>query len=130
MVNRVSPELDVRELVKIFPNTDACQLVIGTVNGMKTTIKPSIERLINQAVAIETESAQDAGALGFVARATIQATLPHRKVDGNEFIRRNGNYTLRLLAPSDIGLPYGAVPRLLLAWVTTEAVKTRSRELD
>lgn len=129
-MNRVSPELDVRELVKIFQNIDACQLVIGTVNGMKTTIKPSIERLINQAVAIETESAQDAGALGFVARATIQATLPHRKVDGNEFIRRNGNYTLRLLAPSDIGLPYGAVPRLLLAWVTTEAVKTRSRELE
>ena len=39
---------------------------MGTVVGMKTTIKPSIERLINQAVAIETESAQDAGALGLI----------------------------------------------------------------
>lgn len=103
---------------------------MGTVDGMKTTIKPSIERLINQAVAIENESAQDAGALGFTARAMIQATLPHSKVAGNEFERRNGNYTLTLLAPSKVGLPYGTIPRLLLAWLTTEAVKTRSRELE
>ncbi len=103
---------------------------MGTVNCMKTTTKPSIERLINQAVAIETESAQDAGALGFVSRAMIQATLPHKKVAGNEFERRNGNYTLTLLAPSKVGLPYGTIPRLLLAWLTTEAVKTRSRELE
>lgn len=103
---------------------------MGTVVGMKTTIKPSIERLINQAVAIETESAQDAGALGFMARAMILATLPHSKVEGNEFTRVNGNYSLSIMAPSSIGLPYGTIPRLLLAWVTTEAVKTRSRELE
>lgn len=94
---------------------------------MKT---PSTDSLIAQALAIEDEQAREAGALGFVARVTVQATLPHRKVAGNEFIRKNGNFTLRLLAPSDIGLPYGSVPRLLLAWVTTEAVRTKSRELE
>ena len=60
----------------------------------------------------------------------MQATLPHRAVAGNEFERRNGNFTLTLQAPSKIGLPYGSIPRLLLAWVTTEAVKTKSRELE
>ncbi len=85
--------------------------------------------LIAQALAIEDEQARDAGALGFMARAMVQATLPHRKVEGTEFERRNGNYTLSLLAPSKIGLPYGSIPRLLLAWLTTEAVKTKSREL-
>lgn len=97
---------------------------------MKTTTKPSIERLINQAVAIETESAQDAGALGFMARAMVQATLPHKKVAGTYFERKNGNFTLSMQAHPKIGLPYGAIPRLLLAWVTTEAVKTKSRELE
>jgi hypothetical protein len=97
---------------------------------MKSSITPSVEQIINQALAIEVESAQDAGALGFMARAMVQATLPHKKVVGNEFERRNGNYTLTLLAPSKIGLPYGTVPRLLLAWLTTEAVKTQSRELE
>jgi hypothetical protein len=96
----------------------------------KDAMSPSVERLINDALAIESESALEAGALGFMARAMVQATLPHKKVAGNEFERRNGNFTLSLLAPSKIGLPYGTVPRLLLAWVTTEAVKTKARELE
>jgi hypothetical protein len=65
-----------------------------------------------------------------MARAMVQATLPHRAVSGNEFERRNGKFTLTLQAPSKIGLPYGSIPRLLLAWVTTEAVKTKNRELE
>jgi hypothetical protein len=90
----------------------------------------TVDSLINQALAIEDEQAREAGALGFMARAMVQATLPHRKVDGNEFTRVNGSFTLSLMAPAKIGLPYGTVPRLLLAWVTTEAVKTQSRELE
>ena len=90
----------------------------------------TVDSLISQALAIEDEDAREAGALGFMARAMVQATLPHRKVEGNEFERRNGNFTLTLQAPSKIGLPYGSVPRLLLAWVTTEAVQTKSRELE
>ena len=93
------------------------------------TTAPSVERLINDALAIEAGAALEAGALGFLARAMVQATLPHRKVAGNEFERKNGAYTLHLLAPAKVGLPYGTVPRLLLAWLTTEAVRTQSREL-
>jgi len=89
----------------------------------------AIEKLIADTLAIEAEEAQEAGALGFMARALVQATLPHKKVKGPEFTRRNGAYTLTLLAPSHIGLPYGTVPRLLLAWMTTEAVQKQTREL-
>lgn len=96
----------------------------------QTEITPAVERLITEALAIEAETAQEAGALGFMARAMVQATLPHRKVPGNEFERRNGAFTLSLMAPARVGLPYGTVPRLLLAWMTTEAVKTQSRELE
>jgi len=90
----------------------------------------TIDSLVNQALAIENEQAQEAGALGFMARAMIQATLPHRKVDGTYFERKNGNFTLTLLASPKIGLPFGTIPRLLLTWVTTEAVKTKNRELE
>ena len=58
---------------------------------------PTIDALINKALAIEDEQAQEVEALGFMARAMVQATLPHKKVVGNEFERRNGNYTLTLL---------------------------------
>lgn len=89
----------------------------------------TVNALINQAIAIEDESAQEAGSLGFMARAMVQATLPHRKVEGSYFERKNGAYTLTLLAPPNPGLPYGTLPRLLLAWLTTEAVKTQQRDL-
>jgi len=92
--------------------------------------RTSLERLVNDALAIEAEAAKEAGALGFMARALVQATMPHRKTAANEFVRRNGAYALTMLAPSAVGLPYGSVPRLLMAWLTTEAVRTKSRELE
>lgn len=96
----------------------------------KNLTPQTVDSLIGAALAIEDEAAQDAGALGFMARAMVQATLPHRKVEGNEFTRTNGHYSLSIMAPSKIGLPYGSVPRLLLSWLTTEAVRTKSRELE
>jgi Plasmid encoded RepA protein len=98
---------------------------------MASNLNPNnLDLLINRALAIEDELALDADALGFMARAMVQATLPHSKVAGNEFTRKNGNYSLTILSPSTIGLPYGSIPRLLLAWVTTEAVQTKSKELE
>ena len=77
----------------------------------------------------EDEDAEREGAVGYMGRALVQCTLPHRKVEGNEFVRENGNYTLSLMAPAHIGLPYGVIPRLILCWMTTEAVKKGSRKL-
>lgn len=99
------------------------------MNHEKSSNNANIERLVNDALAIEAESAKDAGTLGFMARAMTLATLPHRAVEGSVFQRKNGQYTLTLMAPPDVGLPYGTVPRLLLAWLTTEAVRTQSKEL-
>ena len=85
----------------------------------------NINKLITEALAIEAEQAREAGALGFMARALTQATMPHRNIEGNEFSRTNGAFTLSMLSPSHIGLPYGSMPRLLVAWLTTEAVRTK-----
>lgn len=100
-----------------------------TPGDSRILITKAQEALLAQAVAIEEQAARNAGTLGFMARAMVQATMPHKEVAGNEFRRKNGNYSLTMLAPSEVGLPYGSIPRLLLAWVTTEAVQTRSKEL-
>lgn len=92
-------------------------------------ISDNIQKLISQALAIELEEAKTAGKIGFMARALVQATMPHSKINGNEFQRTNGAFKLTILAPSDIGLPYGSIPRLLMAWISTEAVKTKQRDL-
>jgi hypothetical protein len=91
--------------------------------------KANQDKFIAEAVAMEARSAQEAGALGFMARVLVQATLPHSAKTGNEFSRTNGNLHVSILAPSEVGLPYGSYPRLLLAWLTTEAVRTRSSTL-
>ena len=68
--------------------------------------------------------------LGFMARLLALCSLP-RSNPGNrkEYVRRNGPYTLVMSAGGLNKLPFGNLPRLLLAWVCTEAVQTRSRVL-
>ncbi len=88
-----------------------------------------INDFISTAFAIEAQEAKEAGALGYMARSLVQATLPHKQAKGNEFSRTNGAFTLSLMAPSRIGLPYGSIPRILISWIATEAVRTQSREL-
>lgn len=89
----------------------------------------NLNAFISEALAIEAREAKEAGALGFMARALVQSTLPHSRVRGNEFKRRNGAFKLVILADSEVGLPYGVIPRLLMAWLTTEVVRTRQREI-
>jgi hypothetical protein len=92
--------------------------------------RKNIDKLITEALAIEAEEAQRAGAVGFMARALTQATMPHKATPGNEYTRRNGLFTLSMVSRSHIGLPYGSYPRLLLSWLTTEAVRTKFQVLE
>ena len=68
--------------------------------------------------------------LGFMARLLTLCSLP-RTNPGNRlrYVRRNGPYKLGMIAGIDNKLPFGNIPRLLLAWVCTEAVRTQSRHL-
>jgi hypothetical protein len=86
----------------------------------------NIRKLINQALAIEEEEAKKAGVLGYMARVLVQATMPHSNPNTLVFERTNGNLSLAISAHPKIGLPYGTYPRLLLSWLVTEAVRTKS----
>ena len=68
--------------------------------------------------------------LGFMARLMALCSLP-RTNPGNRLLykRANGPYRLYMQAGPETKLPFGILPRLLLAWVCTEAVRTQSREL-
>ncbi len=89
----------------------------------------NISKLITEALAIEAEDAREAGAVGYMARILVQATMPHSKCKKHVFKRRNGAFSLTMIADPDVGLPYGSKPRLLTSWVTTEAVRTKERTL-
>ena len=68
---------------------------------------------------------------GFMMRLLALCTLP-RTNPGNRdrYVRRNGPFALVMIAGGEVPkLPFGTLPRLLLAWVCTEAVRTQSRTL-
>jgi hypothetical protein len=73
----------------------------------------------------------------FIARQIVQVTLPHADPgDVPVWKRSNGHLTLSIRPGWDHqnnrnrGYPYGTLPRLLLFWMTTEAVRTGSRRLE
>ncbi|MFO0433052.1 MAG: replication protein RepA [bacterium] len=110
------------------------------------------QRLAAEALAMEKEDAKSSGNLGFVAKWVVFASLPYRNPVGNPpaWGRRSGDVSL-MIQPGffkrevavagkrgrrtlreevvSIGYPYGSYPRLLLAWMATEVVRTRQREL-
>lgn len=80
----------------------------------------------------------DSGKVGYFPRPFIQCTLPHRDAGAVvAFARSAGKFRLILQPLIDkkkgkvinYGLPYGTIPRLILAWLSTEVVKTKSREI-
>ena len=79
---------------------------------------------------LESSDALSAGSLGFMPRILVLTTLPHRRPTSHRFTRVNGRHSLWLSASRRVGLPYGTYPRLLLAYLTTGAVQTKSREIQ
>jgi hypothetical protein len=87
---------------------------------------------------VEIVQAPDAVEMAYLARELVHCTLPHRDPgDVPLWTRTNGDLTL-VVARTDIdpktlkpiGYPYGSLPRLLLFWMNTEAVRTGKRRLD
>lgn len=77
---------------------------------------------------VESEPARDE--IVFLCSDFVRHTLPHRACASNTFERRDGEDTITLMAPPNIGLPYGRWARGILIFLTTQAVRTNSREID
>src|SRR4051794_19695752 len=68
--------------------------------------------------------------IGFMARLLTLCSLPRTDPKNRlQYKRQNGPYKLVMIAGGDNKLPFGNLPRLLLAWVSTEVVRTKDRKL-
>ena len=115
----------------LIPIGEALADLGGPVQALRETPPPAQRAFtrfdqVNQLVRA-SEADPD---LGFMGRTMALCSLP-RSNPGNrlQYKRVNGPFTLYMNAVGDNKLPYGNLPRLLLAWVCTEAVRTQSREL-
>ena len=67
---------------------------------------------------------------GFLARTMALCSLPRSNPgDRHQYTRANGPYKLIMSTTGIYKLPFGNLPRLILAWLCTEVVRTRSREI-
>ncbi len=93
----------------------------GGFTNQKCYRSQRLGKLVSSLLSIEAEEAREAGMIAYMARSMVMATLPHSKPKGHVFQRRNGEFTMTMIGNPNFGLPYGSLPRLLLAWTTREA---------
>jgi hypothetical protein len=85
-------------------------------------------------IADEPPSGDD---MAFTHAVLCQVGLPRSKIDGREFLRQSGAAWVNVQAglldegsgPVLQPIPYGAMPRLALAWVSTYAKRHNTREI-
>ena len=119
-----------RERDGLVPIGDAIADLPGPVQALRPA--PPTPRHFTQAdqVNLLLGASEADPEMGFMARLMALCSLP-RTNPGNrhQYKRVNGPYKLIMSTTGDYKLPFGNLPRLLLAWVCTEAVRTQNREL-
>jgi hypothetical protein len=96
-----------------------------------TTISKDQLEEIKEYYELDQGAAIQAGVeLGYTIRMFVNASLPHRDPKTDTFKRINGNETILIKDVAQVGLPYGSIARLILAYLATEAVKTRQPQID
>ena len=91
-------------------------------NSRTFTLADQVNRLVSA-----SEAPPDRGFLG---RTMALCSLP-RSNPGNQlqYKRVNGPFTLGMIAGLNNKLPFGTNPRLIMAWLCTEVVRTGSRQI-
>lgn len=77
----------------------------------------------------------EAGKIGIAHAGFAMAALPHKKTSETVWEREGGSVKLLVESGLDvnrrpIGIPYGSVARLILIYLQTQAVRTRSRKVE
>ena len=115
----------------LVPIAEALAHLPGPVQTLRDD-SPQARRSFTQADQVNQLVAASEADLdrGFLARMMALCSLP-RSNPGNQirYVRQNGPYTLVLTTAGINKLPHGSNPRLILAWVSTEAVRTGSRDI-
>ena len=115
----------------LVPIGEVCSGLGGPVKEIREASPQALHHFTRFDQVNQLVSASEADPdMGFMARLMALCSLP-RTNPGNrlQYKRVNGPYKLIMIAGGDNKLPFGNVPRLLLAWLCTEAVRTQSREL-
>ena len=120
-----------RQHGELVPIGDALSELGGPVKSIRETTPQARHHFTRADQVNQLVSASEADPdRGFLGRTMALCSLP-RSNPGNrlQYKRVNGPFTLYMIAGGGSKLPFGTNPRLILAWVCTEVVRTGSRNL-
>ncbi|MBC3884520.1 replication protein RepA [Undibacterium griseum] len=66
----------------------------------------------------------------FLSRAMLFSSIPHSEVSDSFFVRDNGICLITMQVKNGQMLPFGRLPRLILFWICTQAVRCKNREIS
>ena len=121
-----------RQRGELVPIAKAFSGMDGPVKAIREAAPPARHHFTQADQVNQLVSASEADpALGFMARLMTLCSLPRTNPgDQHQYKRVNGPYRLILSRTGEYKLPFGTLPRLLMAWLSTEAVRTQSREIS
>ena len=103
------------------------------VDAAKASTTDKLDRqCIDTAFAVMTNETQRVGIMhaGFAMTA-----LPHKEISETQWMRQGGGVKLLIESGTNsnmqpVGIPFGSIARMILLYLQTEAVKTRSRDIE
>ena len=125
------------------------QVAVGAEGALEGKLRHQLERLgIQQALSLAgsvldrrcIEAAHivlgdEEAAPGYIHAGFAMTALPHKRTDALDWVRDGPDIRLRIESGKNhdgvvAGIPFGYVARLILLYLQTEAIKTRSREVE
>jgi len=117
---------------------------MGTVHqlirdgGRQSALDFGVER--QEVEAAVAYMADEEGGIGFLYSGWCQTALPHRRLPDTDGWQIEGERTTLIVEPGmrpgtagkpvPVGVPYGSRARLILIFLQSEAIRTRSREVE
>lgn len=107
------------------------------INGRapKESASKRILQIVDLAGDLFERSFDEAQSLGFMSRLLVMVNLPYRNPgkETRNWWKTNGSVSINVTpgyeGQESIGIPYGTYPRLILAYLITQAVRTKSPEI-
>lgn len=122
---------------------------MGTEEALEGSLRARLEQLgIQQALSLASTAldrrcveaihmvlTDEDGTPNFVHAGFAMTALPHKRIEATEWVRDGADIRLRIESGkthdgTTVGVPFGYVARLILLYLQTEAIKTRSREVE
>jgi hypothetical protein len=138
-----------RQFLVMDSSSESLGVPVGVDAALEGCLRQQLETLgITQALGLASSAldrrcveaahsvlSDEEGAPGYVHAGFAMTALPHKRTDAVEWLRDGPDIRLRIESGKShngtvVGIPFGYVARLILLYLQTEAIKTRSREVD